>query len=217
MAAARSPSYRFALFLIIGALGLIAFFMATSQATLPSATRTPSTLNRAQANLQLHQPGRAIAAKLGNETIKAELGRASWKLFHTMMAQFPEAPTTEEQAALKSYIHLFQRLYPCGECAEHFGRILEEFPPQVSSRNIAAGWACHVHNQVNESLDKEIFDCTKIGDFYDCGCSGDDETGHSKKVDSLEGRSMEGSTDNTVVDKRTAGVMPGPLLLDDGA
>ena len=42
--------------------------------------------------------GHAIAPKLGNETIKAELGRASWKLFHTVMARFPEAPTADEKA-----------------------------------------------------------------------------------------------------------------------
>jgi FAD-linked sulfhydryl oxidase len=24
-------------------------------------------------------------------------------------------------------------------------------------------------------LQKEIFDCNKIGDFYDCGCAGDDD------------------------------------------
>ena len=119
--------------------------------------------------------GHAIAPKLGNETIKAELGRASWKLFHTVMARFPDAPTVDEKAALKSYIHLFQRLYPCGECAEHFGEILKKFPPQVSTRSIAAGWACHVHNEVNKSLNKELFDCANIGDFYDCGCADDEK------------------------------------------
>lgn len=64
---------------------------------------------------------------------------------------------------------------PCsGECAEHFGQILDLYPPQVITRNVAAGWGCHVHNEVNKSLDKDLFDCANIGDFYDCGC-GDDE------------------------------------------
>ena len=60
-----------------------------------------------------------------------------------------------------------------GECAEHFGRILAKYPPQVSSRSAAAAWGCHVHNEVNRSLNKEIFDCSDIGDFYDCGCAED--------------------------------------------
>ena len=32
-----------------------------------------------------------------------------------------------------------------------------------------------MHNQVNESLKKEIFDCSNIGDFYDCGCAEDEK------------------------------------------
>jgi FAD-linked sulfhydryl oxidase len=120
------------------------------------------------------QKGDAIMGHLGNETLKAELGRAAWKLFHTTMARFPDQPTDEESAALKSYIHLFARLYPCGECASHFQKILKKFPPQTSSRSTAAAWACHVHNEVNKSKGKPIFDCANIGDFYDCGC-GDDE------------------------------------------
>jgi FAD-linked sulfhydryl oxidase len=118
--------------------------------------------------------GGVIAPKLGNETAKQELGRASWKLLHTMMARFPDEPTADDSLALKSYIALFARLYPCGECAAHFQQLLKKLPPQTSSRTAAAGWACHVHNKVNERLGKDIFDCSKIGDFYDCGC-GDDE------------------------------------------
>jgi FAD-linked sulfhydryl oxidase len=87
------------------------------------------------------------------------------------MATFPDEPTTDDSASLKSYIYLFARLYPCGDCARHFQQILSKFPPQVGSRSSAAAWACHAHNEVNKSLKKDIFDCTKIGDFYDCGCA----------------------------------------------
>lgn len=127
-----------------------------------------------------HLHGDAIAPKLGNETAKAELGRAAWKLFHTTMARFPEQPKEDESAALKDYIHLFARLYPCGECASHFQQIIKQYPPQVGSRNAAAQWACFVHNEVNVSKGKEVFDCANIGDWYDCGCA-EDEADTSKK------------------------------------
>ncbi|ROV93891.1 hypothetical protein VPNG_09500 [Cytospora leucostoma] len=117
--------------------------------------------------------GGAIAPRLGNETAKRELGRATWKFLHTMMARFPEKPTPDDQLTLKTFITLFSRLYPCGECAGHFQKLIAKYPPQVSSRNAAAGWACFVHNQVNERLKKPIFDCNNIGDFYDCGCAED--------------------------------------------
>lgn len=56
--------------------------------------------------------GEVVMPKLGNETAKAELGRAAWKLFHTTMARFPDEPSEEQSEALKSYIWLFARLYP---------------------------------------------------------------------------------------------------------
>jgi FAD-linked sulfhydryl oxidase len=73
--------------------------------------------------------GDVIMGKLGNETAKyalfskmmrtcgleclrAELGRAAWKLFHTTMARFPDKPSEDESEALRAYIHLFARLYP---------------------------------------------------------------------------------------------------------
>lgn len=121
---------------------------------------------------------------------RAELGRASWKLFHTMMARFPEKPTEDDSKALSTYIHLFARLYPCGDCARHFRGLLEEYPPQVSSRNAAAGWACFVHNEVNQRLEKPLFDCNNIGDFYDCGCGEEKKEGEEEEDDS-EGESVE--------------------------
>lgn len=30
-------------------------------------------------------------------------------------------------------------------------------------------------------LDKPEFDCANLGDFYDCGCSGEEEEGGGKK------------------------------------
>jgi hypothetical protein len=146
-----------------------------------------------QPTLQLGEislSGHAIAPKLGNETAKAELGRATWKFFHTVMARFPEKPTEEESNTLRTFIYSFQRVYPCGECAEHFGKLLEKFPPQTSSRNAAAGWACHVHNQVNKKLKKDMFDCNQIGDFYDCGCA-EDEAKEAAEKEAAEKQDKE--------------------------
>lgn len=120
--------------------------------------------------------GAPIMAKMGNETIRAELGRAAWKVFHTILAQYPEHPTDHDRQTLTSYIHLFSRVYPCRECAEHFQVLLKRYPPQVSSREHASQWGCHVHNQVNKRLGKEIFDCNEISDKYNCGCGDEEET-----------------------------------------
>lgn len=56
--------------------------------------------------------GAPIMGAMNNETIRAEVGRASWKLFHTILAKYSKSPTTHEREALSSYIHLFSRVYP---------------------------------------------------------------------------------------------------------
>ncbi|KAL2194083.1 ERV/ALR sulfhydryl oxidase domain-containing protein [Corynascus similis CBS 632.67] len=151
-------------------LGLT-FFMATGKASVEYSP-APELSERILT-------GGSIAPKLENATAKAELGRAAWKLLHTTMARFPEEPSADDSLALRTYIQLFARLYPCGECAAHFQKLLRKYPPQTSGRNAAAGWACFVHNEVNHRLGKDEFDCNKIGDFYDCGCG--DEDGKNKK------------------------------------
>ena len=174
------------LLIIVAAAFFIAILFVGSIRDATSITGRGSTFFLSQDTLH----GDAIAPKLGNETLKAELGRAAWKVLHTTLARFPEKPTKDESEALRSYIHLFQRLYPCGDCAKHFGEVLKDFPPQVSSRNAAAGWGCHVHNQVNERLKKPLFDCANIGDFYDCGCADDEKDEKDEKDE--EGREQDG-------------------------
>ena len=181
---------------------LVGYLFVTFFRGLPNGTRAlnhglPNTPNAPAAAIheipdsQLVEQGASIMPKLGNETAKAELGRATWKYFHTVMSRFPDKPTTEESATLKTYIHLFQRLYPCGECSEHFRKILEKFPPQTSSRSAAAVWACHVHNEVNKSLGKEVWDCSKIGDFYECGCAEDGTEGKDGEKKEISKERME--------------------------
>ncbi|KAI5824554.1 ERV/ALR sulfhydryl oxidase domain-containing protein [Schizophyllum commune] len=120
--------------------------------------------------------GGVIMPKLGNATAKAELGRATWKLLHTITLRFPENPTPDEQEALRSYFHIFSRLYPCGECATEFQQLLKKFPPQTSSRRSASLWLCDVHNTVNKRLRKPEFDCAHLDETYDCGCGDDPVT-----------------------------------------
>jgi len=80
-----------------------------------------------------------------------------------------------------------ENVFISGECAGHFRLILTKFPPQVSTRSNAAAWACHVHNEVNKSLSKDVFDCSKIGDFYDCGCADEkDEQEARRKTDRID-------------------------------
>lgn len=39
---------------------------------------------------------------------------------------------------------------------------LQTHPPQVQSRTEFTRWMCEMHNEVNERLGKELFDCSKV-------------------------------------------------------
>lgn len=66
--------------------------------------------------------GKPIMSKMTNDTIKAELGRSSWRLLHTIANKFPYEPTRDEKQALLDFIYLFARLYPCGDWYKQGGR-----------------------------------------------------------------------------------------------
>lgn len=136
-------------------------------------------------NFELEFTDTPFMPKMANETLKAQLGNSAWRLFHTILARYPAKPTQLEKTTLDQYIKLFAQVYPCGDCARHFQELLKKYPPQVSSRQNAAMWGCMIHNKVNDSLKKPIYDCTTILEDYDCGCAKDEEeeeTSH-KKVD----------------------------------
>ncbi|GAA6064541.1 hypothetical protein JCM10212_005645 [Sporobolomyces blumeae] len=154
--------------------------------------------------------GQVIMPKLGNATAKAELGRASWKLLHTMAARFPEKPSKSEREAFKSFLYLFSRLYPCGECAAEFQELLRKSPPQTSSRSAASMHLCHLHNQVNLRLGKPEFDCSKdLEGIYDCGCGGDEVSeDETKRHEVGAGQTLERQNEKVDDEASEAGRIP---------
>ncbi|KAF9916649.1 hypothetical protein FBU30_001233 [Linnemannia zychae] len=99
-----------------------------------------------------------------------------------MTARYPVKPKPEERAAVKQWIYLLSRLYPCGECAEHFQEMLKKHPPQTSSRASLSNWACSVHNIVNDRLGKPEFDCSTLADVYKCGCADEPTEGEAEGI-----------------------------------
>jgi len=102
---------RFVVFALV-VFALCSFILVGPYKVTPAHLASPSTEKKLGRTSEAVLTGHAIAPKLENATAKAELGRAAWKVLHTTFARFPESPTDEEQEALRSYVHLFQRLYP---------------------------------------------------------------------------------------------------------
>lgn len=191
---------------------VVVFFLFSSNSALPGLqqlTETRRDVLPAQEHAVPPQAGQAefaLAAELGsntpfmpqmaNETLKAELGRALWRLFHTILARYPDQPTAVQRQTLGLYILLFAQVYPCGDCARHFHKLLTLYPPQLSSRTTAAMWGCDLHNKVNKRLGKADYDCTTVLEDYDCGCGADEEDEKSGKAGS--GKVRAGSVKGAV-------------------
>ncbi|CDO68394.1 hypothetical protein BN946_scf184815.g41 [Trametes cinnabarina] len=89
-----------------------------------------------------------------------ELGRSTWTFLHTTAAYYPDKPTMAHRVNMLSLLRALPVLYPCSVCATHLGETMKTHPPDVSSRAALSRWLCEQHNEVNERLGKEKFDCS---------------------------------------------------------
>ncbi|GLI59953.1 hypothetical protein VaNZ11_002007 [Volvox africanus] len=104
--------------------------------------------------------------------VKAEVGRATWTLLHTLAAQFPDRPTRQQQRDARTLVDCLTRIYPCGDCARHFAELVRRNPPVVSSGPAFRRWLCQTHNRVNARLGKALFNCDLVESRWaPLGCS----------------------------------------------
>jgi FAD-linked sulfhydryl oxidase len=95
-----------------------------------------------------------------------QLGRATWSFLHTTAAYYPERPTPNQRANMLTLLRALPTLYPCSHCASHLGDNMKEHPPDVSGRVALSRWLCERHNDVNERLGKDKFDCAKTDERW---------------------------------------------------
>lgn len=88
-----------------------------------------------------------------------QLGRSTWTFLHTTAAYYPEKPTPNQRANMLNLVHSLPTLYPCSHCASHLGEVMKAHPPDVSGRVGLSRWFCERHNEVNERLGKDQFNC----------------------------------------------------------
>lgn len=63
--------------------------------------------------------------------MKAEIGRSSWTLLHSIAALFPRVPSEQYMRDLEAWLRLLPHVYPCEECAVGMAGYFAEFPPIV--------------------------------------------------------------------------------------
>ncbi|XP_063934457.1 FAD-linked sulfhydryl oxidase ALR-like [Zophobas morio] len=91
-----------------------------------------------------------------------KLGRHSWTLLHTIASYYPEKPSGRQKVALQQLMNSLSFLYPCEHCAAHLRLYMKANPLNIKSQEEFSLWLCQFHNEVNNNLGKEKFDCTKV-------------------------------------------------------
>ncbi|KAM0673874.1 hypothetical protein GVAV_002712 [Gurleya vavrai] len=102
--------------------------------------------------------------------IRENLGRSTWTLLHTLASVYPGIPSEQHKKDVLKFIYLLSKLYPCGDCAQHFQQLLKGFPPKIGNHDEFVEWLCKAHNVVNKRLKKEEFDCKRVEERWECGC-----------------------------------------------
>ncbi|NDG72296.1 MAG: hypothetical protein EBY32_13575 [Proteobacteria bacterium] len=80
-------------------------------------------------------------------------GPILWKELHDRTGEY-----AMDVEAENVWIESFQSRIPCGQCKTHFRSLITEMPPDLASREGYVQWAVDVHNRVNESLGKPVFE-----------------------------------------------------------
>ena len=83
---------------------------------------------------------------------KGKLGRSTWHLLHEIAEHVESDDTTEP--SFRVFMHALSMIYPCEECREHIKEYLSNRRVELSEK-----WVCEFHNEVNERLNKTIYEC----------------------------------------------------------
>lgn len=97
---------------------------------------------------------------------KDELGRATWKILHSISYDCPINPSSNYKNDMKLFLNLFARFYPCEHCKIEFSDYLKLEPPQLNSRSDFINWVCRFYNSINQKLGKNNFNCSKLLELY---------------------------------------------------
>lgn len=93
------------------------------------------------------------------------LGRHTWTFLHTTASYYPLEPTKAHESSMLGLLHSLPKLYPCSVCADELGEYIKQHPPEQAvkqGRTALEQWMCQVHNDVNQRLGKEEFNCDNV-------------------------------------------------------
>lgn len=94
---------------------------------------------------------------------KETAGKSWWTVIHNLAAEYPKEPTqTDKIKAKRAFSYLIDN-FVCMECVSHAkDYIKKNGEPDYSSKYTLSSYFCNMHNNVNERLGKQKYDCSSI-------------------------------------------------------
>lgn len=93
-------------------------------------------------------------------------GPPAWTFLHTITLNYPENPTIREKENYSTFFNLLSEILPCDRCKAHYKKNIEENPIKLDSKEELTKWLFDIHNKVNESRGKSLYDYDDFIDKY---------------------------------------------------
>lgn len=91
-----------------------------------------------------------------------------WHTIHITALGYSDKPSYAQKKAAKEFYESLAILIPCPICREHFSKHLETYPltPHLDRRKDLFKWTVVLHNEVNKSLNKPLFEEHEVIKYY---------------------------------------------------
>ncbi len=88
-----------------------------------------------------------------------------WFMLHTIAMTYPLRPNTVTKKKYYDFIHNIPIFLPVESNSTYFSKLLDKYPlvPYLDSRDSFIRWIHHIHNKINEHLEKPKI---TLGQFY---------------------------------------------------
>ncbi len=89
-----------------------------------------------------------------------EVGRAGWRLIHSLAANYPEKPKFYQKFPWYGFVETLINFYPCERCRDHLWFNIERYGMHTANKTDLSMFMCFLHNDVNRINGKTMYPCS---------------------------------------------------------
>jgi|SaaInlV_130m_DNA_3_1039695.scaffolds.fasta_scaffold00010_45 hypothetical protein len=89
-----------------------------------------------------------------------EVGRAGWRLIHSLAANYPDEPVFYQKYPWYGFIETLINFYPCEYCRAHLWRNVEKYGIHTANKTDLSMFMCFLHNDINIENGKPPYPCS---------------------------------------------------------